>query len=205
MRSDRDSEQMPSHTDVCVVRLDAEINHVGQGIFLCVDRPVRHRLRQVRDIDEHGLEAEPPERILVTRIVQRAQSQPDAVRRGPYRPHAVADVPDPIVPPAQHAVAGCCRDLFGECGALIAIQPGKDHVSCTRLEWFVEYPQRRNACRQIAGREIASVELAALHHGQQVRRLTALRDDAVRHPDAECSVGAAGDTLAEGMEAPRVD
>src|SRR6185437_2120971 len=89
--------------------------------------------------------------------------------------------------------------------ALFAIQPGKDRVSRTRLERFVEYPQRRNACCQIAGREIASVELAALYHGQQVRRLMALRDDAVRHPDAQCSVGAAGDTLAEGVEASRVD
>ena len=188
-----------------VVRVQVEVHQVGERVLLRIDCPLRHRARQVGDIDEHRLETEPAERRLVLRVVERAQPQPDAVGRRADRPHGVADMADAVVPPAQHAIGGRGRHPLGKRRAGIAIQSGEHRLARAGLERLVERAECRHPGGEIARGEIAAVEFAALHHAQQVGGLAAGGDDAVGHRDRKRAAGAACHAVAQGVQRARVD
>ena len=95
---------MAGQDDMVMMQLQVEIDHVGQRIFLGIDRAVRHGARKIRDVDEGREKATAAEGGLMLGVVQGAQPQADAIRRRADRADRVADVADAVVPPADDAI-----------------------------------------------------------------------------------------------------
>ena len=151
-----------------------------------------------------GTKTEPTERRLMLRVVERAEAQADTIGGRSDRPDGVADVTDAVVPPAENAIICCRCHLLGEGRSGCAIQSAEYVLARAGLERLVERAEGRHAAREIARREIAAVEFAGVHHGEQIARLAAGGDDAVGHLDAERVAGVACDAVAQRVQRARV-
>ena len=72
----RDPQQMPGQQDMAVGFMDAEIERVGERVFLRIDTAGFHRVGQVAHIDGLRREAQCPEHALMVFIGERPELQP---------------------------------------------------------------------------------------------------------------------------------
>ena len=168
------AEEVRGHADVPVRAMQPEIERVGQRVFLRVDGTRGDRGRHVLHVDGDRLEAQRAKHLLVQRVVQGADFHALAVARVADRAQAVGEVAEAVVPERQHAKAGCAADVVGEAVAEIAVQRPVGALTVGDEKRQVQHAQRRDAAGEIARAEIAQVEIAALHQGQQVARLASL-------------------------------
>ena len=181
----RNTEHMRRERDERVVAVQLEVHDIGQWIFLGVDGAVARGLRQVADVDEDRLEAEPAEKRLMHGVVEGPDAHPLAIGRRPDRPPPVGDVAKAVVPEAEHPIAGGLRHVGRHSLPLRPVEKriGRRPVSDEKRP--VEQAERWHARGEIARCEIADVEIVALGHDQQIVGAAAGRHDAAGEFDLD--------------------
>ena len=94
--------------------------------------------------------------------------QPRQIRRRPHRPHAVGDVAEAVLEPAEDAVVDAFLDLARERLAQRAVHGRAGGLRAREQERQVDDAERRHPVGQVARRLVAERQQAVLDQPQDV-------------------------------------